>query len=133
MASPEQPVEGIIVEINQQDRIILANAALDVVHMFGHTAEVLIGFQRLLRESNLEGLSTANAFDVPYETFKNVGKLLQKRLIDEKDMRSVKTRSDRVYRVVYDPDHYAKSDGERSIRGLGYIGNSLSMQARRGR
>lgn len=135
MASPERPSEEVIIEIGQQDRIILANAALDVVHMFDRTAEVQIGFQRLLHEASLEGLTDANAFHVPYETFRNIGRLLQKRLMDEKDMRIVRTRSDYVYRVLFDPDyHVNRTDKERSIRSLGYVGNSLMAHERhRGR
>lgn len=133
MASPEYANEGIIVEIGQQDRIQLANAALDVVHLFNRTAEVQIGFQRLLRESQIDGLAEADAFNVPYETFRNIGRLLQRRLQDEYDQRSVKLRSDYTFRVVFDPNRDTKGSNERSIRSLGYIGNSLNFQERRGR
>ncbi len=119
----EQPSTSI--EINQDDRVRLANDALEVVHMFGRTAEVLIGFQRLIRESEIDGMVDVDAFDISYETFKNIGRILQGRLVDEGDYRTVKLRSDYVYRVVFDPDQQRKSTGKNSIRSLGYIGNSL--------
>lgn len=133
MTSPEQSSEGYIIEIDQQDRIQLANAALDVVHMFNRTAEVQIGFQRLLRESHIEGLVEADATNVPYETFRNIGLLLQRRLHDEYDQRSVKLRSDYTFRVVFDPDRNTKAENERSIRNMGYAGNSLNFHTRRDR
>ena len=124
MNKEEQP--SLSVEIGQQDRVQIANSALDVVHAFARTAEVLIGFQRLLRESEIEGLSTVDAYDVPYNTFKHIGKLLQRRLVDEQDQRSVKLRSDYVYRVVFDPEYRMNGSSKRSLRAPGYVGDSWS-------
>ena len=126
MSPEKQPSDSI--EIDTADRIVLANAALDVVNMFDRTAEVLIGFQRLLRESELDGLSTADAFDIPYETFKDIGRKLQARLVDNSDQRSVKVRNDYTYRVVHDPDRQHQSTSKRPARNLGYIGSALAQR-----
>lgn len=99
--------------------------------MFGRTAEVLIGFQRLVRESDIDRLVDVDAFDVSYETFKNIGRILQRRLVDEGDYRTVKLRSDYVYRVVFDLDQQSKPADRGSIRGLGYVGNSLASRHER--
>jgi hypothetical protein len=135
MASPEQLPEEVIIEIGQQDRIILANSALEVIQQFSRTAEVLIGLKRLINDSGIEDLPAMddeNIYDVPYATFKNIGQLLQRRMIDEKDMRSVKCRSDYTYRIVFDPDRDVKKGNDRSARNLGYLGASLGMlQGRR--
>ena len=126
--SPEKQPSGSI-EIDTADRIVLANAALDVVNMFDRTAEVLIGFQRLLRESELDGLSTVDAFDIPYETFKHIGRKLQARLVDNSDQRSVKVRDDYTYRIVYDPERqHQQATSRRPARNLGYIGSALAQR-----
>lgn len=130
MASPEIPAPEYSVEIDPQHQILLARSALDVVHLLSDNPEVLIGFQRLMRESQIEGIMDANAFDVSYDTFSHIGRLLQKYLQDERDLRSVKLRSDYIYRVVFDPVRASSRENERSIRKLGFMGNSRFSQHR---
>lgn len=116
-----------VIEIQPNDRLLLANMALSVLHEFDRSAEVLIYLKALLNQSDVPTLENTDAFEVPYETFKDIGRLLQQRLQDEYDQRTVKVRGDeRAYRVVFDPKvaQQRSQIGRRSIRGMGYIGNN---------
>ena len=116
-------------EIVSNDRLLLANTALGIVHEHDRSAEVLIYLKDLLDRSGNDALRALDALEVPFETYKDIGRLLQGRLRDEYDQRTVKVRRDeRSYRVVYDPDverqRQMRSTGRQSIRGMGYLGNS---------
>ncbi len=103
--SPEREPRGHV-EITQDDRIRLSNDVLEVIQThfgIGTVQEIEIGFQRILQESEIEGLTDADALDVPYETFKNIGAMLQELLRDYGDQRTVKVRADRIFHILYDP------------------------------
>lgn len=116
-------------DIASNDRLFLANTALGIVHEYERNAEVQIYLKELLEGSGNEALQAIDALSVPFETYKDIGRLLQGRLRDEFDQRTVKVRTEeRLYRVVYDPDvtrqRQMRNAGRSSIRGMGYLGNS---------
>jgi hypothetical protein len=119
MSSPEEFISPVHIETS--DRIVLANSALEVVRQFGRTAEVLIGLQRLLKDSENADLNGIDAMSVPYDTFKDMGRMIQNLLHDEMDRRVVKLRSDRVYRVVDDPDYYRVKRSAGRSSHLSYV------------